>query len=64
MKESKTASCPDCEQEILLDNNPQKGQKITCPNCWAYLEIVSLDPLKLDWEPIELDEAWLTDDEE
>lgn len=53
-----TAFCPDCGTEIDLQIAPKKGQRVTCPECWAYLEVVSLDPLELAWE---MEEDWLVD---
>jgi len=55
-KQSITAPCPDCGYELRLGPNPQKYEKLTCPECWAYLEIVSLNPLKLAWENIDENE--------
>jgi lysine biosynthesis protein LysW len=34
------------------------AQKVTCPNCWAYLEVVSLNPLRLSWDAGEYEEVW------
>lgn len=40
--------CPDCGEKITL--NPTRiGQKLTCPHCAADLEVISTDPLELDW---------------
>ena len=49
-KQTITAQCPDCEHEIILENIPTLGQKVTCPECWAYLEVTNLKPLELAWE--------------
>ena len=49
-KRAVTIACPDCEHEIHLSSIPEMGQKVTCPDCWAYLEVVSLEPLELAWE--------------
>ena len=38
------APCPDCGHNIDLGPQPKKGQSVTCPECWAYLEIVDLEP--------------------
>ena len=56
-----TVPCPDCEHEIRLGANLKKHEKVTCPNCWAYLEVISLDPLELAWEDAELDADWQFD---
>ena len=49
--------CPDCEEELSLGPHPRMGQKITCPECWAELKIVSLKPIQLDFE-VEVEEEW------
>ena len=55
-----TVACPDCEYEIDLGTVPEKGQRVTCPECWASLEVVSLEPLELAWET---EEEWNGDTE-
>lgn len=50
------ASCPDCGEEIDLGPQSEEGQIVTCPECWAYLKVVALEPLTLSWENFELDE--------
>jgi len=54
--------CPDCEEQIPVPSPPQIGQKISCPNCWAYLEVVSLKPLKLSWDVSEVEYEDIEDD--
>lgn len=51
-----TALCPECGEKLKLGATPSQGQKLTCPNCWASLEVVSLTPLELAWETIESEE--------
>ncbi|UCC65702.1 MAG: lysine biosynthesis protein LysW [Anaerolineae bacterium] len=41
------------------------GEELTCPHCEADLEVISLDPVELDWAyipPADDDEDW--DDED
>ena len=57
-KRTITIACPDCEHEIHLSSIPEIGQKVTCPDCWAYLEVVSLEPLELAWETDSFQEVW------
>jgi lysine biosynthesis protein LysW len=62
----KVAPCPDCGNKINLGSQPQEGQRLTCPNCEADLEVIGLNPLELDWFYNELDEFegdWEYDDE-
>lgn len=61
MPANKSAICPDCNETINLGPNPYKGQKFSCPNCWAYLEVINLDPPELAWEVAE--EEWAIDDD-
>jgi alpha-aminoadipate carrier protein LysW len=41
--------CPECDSKISLGRDPQEGQKVTCSSCGAYLEVVGLSPIDLDW---------------
>ncbi len=49
------ADCPSCGTKIQLILKPKLGQKLTCKQCNADLEVVWLDPLELDF-PFESDE--------
>jgi alpha-aminoadipate carrier protein LysW len=54
-------NCLDCGHEIYLGDRPSEGQLIRCQNCGAELEVISVDPLELDWaylEPAGLEEDW------
>jgi alpha-aminoadipate carrier protein LysW len=55
-----TVSCLDCEVPFELEYRPVEGQILTCPNCDAELEVVSLQPLELDfyYEDVDEDEDW------
>jgi alpha-aminoadipate/glutamate carrier protein LysW len=52
-----TVNCPECEAEINLDANAEVGEIIVCPDCGVDLEIVSLDPAKVEIAPME-QEDW------
>jgi len=43
------ATCPDCEERILVQGPARIGQKVNCPNCDAELEVIAVDPVELDW---------------
>ncbi len=58
------ATCPDCGNEINLGAKPKEGQPVTCPECGADLEIISLEPLELDWAYSDFDEEWDTPDDD
>jgi alpha-aminoadipate carrier protein LysW len=42
------AVCPECEAEIHVDDDLDKGEIINCEECEASLEVVGLDPIELD----------------
>jgi lysine biosynthesis protein LysW len=46
--------CPDCG-ELITINSPKEGAMITCRDCGAKLEIISEDPLEVDFP---LDDDW------
>lgn len=58
------ATCIECDEEIEINGRPKLGQKVTCPNCGAELEIASINPLELDWayEEEDDDDDWDDDD--
>lgn len=50
------AICPECEGSLTL-NDPLQGEIVPCAYCGADLEVLSLDPLRLDLAPEE-EEDW------
>ena len=52
--------CPDCDEKIVL-NPARVGQKLSCPHCDADLEVISVEPLELDWA---YDWSWEEDEDE
>jgi len=49
--------CPVCAAEIKLAKDAMAGELIVCDDCGAELEIVGLDPVKLDEAP-SAEEDW------
>lgn len=47
-----TALCLDCDKPIDL-SKPVEGQLVRCENCGAEWEVISVDPLELDWAYLE-----------
>lgn len=48
------AKCPACgELNTVYDHpffdQPKLGQLVLCTNCFQELEIINLNPIKLDW---------------
>lgn len=50
------AECPECGATVQLQD-PVESELVTCPECGVELEVVSLDPPRLDLAPEE-EEDW------
>ena len=50
-------NCPECEAEVHVDEDTDKGDLVSCPDCGLELEVVGLDPIELDIAPEE-EEDW------
>jgi alpha-aminoadipate carrier protein LysW len=50
-------SCPNCDAEIVFEDDAEEGELIECPECGVELEIVTLDPAKVQEAPEE-EEDW------
>jgi alpha-aminoadipate carrier protein LysW len=59
-----TATCPECEADVHVDTDADKGDLVSCEECGADLEIVGLDPVELDLAEEEEDEEDFDYDEE
>jgi len=57
------ATCPECEAEIHVEEDLDKGEPVTCSECDARLEVVGLDPVELDYAPEDEDEDDDEDDD-
>lgn len=42
------AACPECDAEIHVDEDVDKGETVHCEECDVTLEVVGLDPIELD----------------
>ncbi|MBC8162066.1 MAG: lysine biosynthesis protein LysW [Roseiflexaceae bacterium] len=51
------AICPECEATVPLLEGTVEGEIITCPDCAAELEVVSINPPELALAP-EVGEDW------
>ncbi|MGE0130616.1 MAG: lysine biosynthesis protein LysW [Blastocatellales bacterium] len=58
------AVCPECEAEIHVDDDVDKGEIIRCEECEASLEVVGLDPIELDVAPGDEEEDYDDDEED
>ncbi|HAE60515.1 MAG TPA: lysine biosynthesis protein LysW [Anaerolineae bacterium] len=51
------AFCPECEAVVTLAANAEVNEIIVCPDCGVDLEIIALNPAKLELAPME-EEDW------
>ena len=51
------AECPVCEAEVEFPEDAEEGEIVECAECGSELEIVSLDPPKVEEAPEE-EEDW------
>ncbi len=43
-----TGTCPECDADVHVDTDADKGDIVSCEECGTDLEIVGLDPVELD----------------
>ena len=43
------AKCPMCGASVRIPSNPKEGNLVFCDGCDAELEIVTINPITLDW---------------
>ena len=43
-----TGMCPECEADVYVETDADKGDTLACDECGTDLEIVGLDPIELD----------------
>lgn len=59
-----TGTCPECDADVHVDTDADKGDILSCEECGTDLELVGLDPVELDIvEEEDLDDD-LDEDEE
>lgn len=59
-----TGTCPECDADVHVDTDADKGDILSCEECGTDLEVVGLDPVELDIvEEEDLDDD-LDEDEE
>lgn len=58
------APCPGCGRPVNVGPQPKGGQRLACPNCGDYLEIINVEPLELDWAFDDFESDWEPDEEE
>ena len=55
-----TGTCPECDADVHVDTDADKGDMVSCDECGSDLEVVGLDPVELDI----VEEEELNDDDE
>ncbi len=55
-----TGTCPECDADVHVDTDVDKGETVSCEECGTDLEVVGLDPVELDI----VEEDDLDDDED
>lgn len=45
MNKNKKVICPDCQAEVMAEDDVQVGEVITCPECSVNLEVTNNNPL-------------------
>ena len=43
-----TGTCPECDADVHVDTDADKGDLVSCEECGTGLEVVGLDPVELD----------------
>ena len=56
-----TGTCPECDADVHVDLDVDKGETVDCDECGTQLEVVGLDPVELD---IVLDDDDVDDDDD
>lgn len=52
-----TVNCPECEAQLKLEAGTEVGEIIVCSDCGVDLEVISLEPAKVQLAPME-EEDW------
>jgi alpha-aminoadipate carrier protein LysW len=51
-------TCPECDADVQVDEDMDKGDVVECEDCGTMLEVVGLDPIELDVATEEEEEDW------
>jgi alpha-aminoadipate carrier protein LysW len=58
-----TGTCPECDADVHVDIDADKGDILSCEECGTDLEVVGLDPVELDIVEEDYDEDEDEEDE-
>ncbi len=60
-----TGTCPECDADVHVDTDADKGDIVSCEECGTDLEIVGLDPVEMDIvEEEDLDDDDMDEDDD
>lgn len=60
-----TGTCPECDADVHVDTDADKGDMVSCEECGTDLEVVGLDPVELDIvEEDDMDDGYDDEDDE
>jgi alpha-aminoadipate/glutamate carrier protein LysW len=51
-------TCPECDADVQVDEDTDKGDVVDCDDCGTQLEVVGLDPIELDIAVEEEEDDW------
>jgi alpha-aminoadipate/glutamate carrier protein LysW len=50
------AECVECGAAVEVPADAMQGEILTCSDCGVELEVVSVDPVRLDLAPMEMED--------
>jgi lysine biosynthesis protein LysW len=56
--------CPECDADIPFNGAVKTGLEVTCRNCGAFLKVISVSPIEMDWADTDWDDDWDDDDDD
>lgn len=51
-------TCPECDADVQVDEDTDKGDVVECDDCGTQLEVVGLDPIELDIAVEDEEDEW------
>ena len=48
--------CPECGAQVNLPADVMQGEILTCGDCGVELEVVAINPVRLDLAPMEMED--------
>jgi alpha-aminoadipate carrier protein LysW len=59
IKENKNAKCPDCDADLDVPKDAEKGEILSCPGCGLELEVKKIDKGCVDLQELTIEgEDW------